>query len=102
MQDSWPKAFCTLTPCHARKAFDVLEFFAGRANLSKVMKQSGYRAGRLDIMYRVETKGSTNPMDLLSPSGFAKPDGMHDVHIVTAFIYRSGHFTNCRLPAVFV
>ena len=61
----------------AWQAFDVLEFFSGRANLSRCMKLSGLRAGSLDILYSVDsakTRGS-NPMDLLSDSGFARLTG---------------------------
>ena len=61
-----------------RQEFDALEFFAGRANLSRYLKMSGYRTGSLDILYRVEGKKKkegkgckTNPMNLLSASGFA-------------------------------
>lgn len=54
--------------------FEMLEFFAGKANLSRCMKLSGYHTGKLDIKYHnPDSDLKTNPMDLLSPAGFAFP-----------------------------
>lgn len=53
--------------------YDCIEFYAGKANLTKMMKLAGYRAAKLDFLYGVRPSGKqhqTNPMDLLSPSGF--------------------------------
>lgn len=52
----------------------MLEFFAGRANLSRCMRLSGLRTGKFDILYPVNHKGKkrkSNVMNMLSPSGFA-------------------------------
>ena len=60
-----------------RQSYDMLEFYAGKANLSRYMKLSGMRTGSLDIKYDVKVKPgrkrprSSDPMDILSPSGFA-------------------------------
>lgn len=51
----------------------MLEFFAGRANLSRCMRASGYTTVSLDILYDEGAKEShnTNFMDINSPSGLA-------------------------------
>lgn len=61
---------------HRGQEFDFLEFYAGNANLSRMMKLSGFRVGKLDLLYgpQVPTSGKrhgSNPMDLLGDSGFA-------------------------------
>ena len=65
-----PKNCCPQT-------YDVLEFYAGRGNLSRCMKLSGRRTGSLDLLYgkkvRFSKNNRSNPMDILSPSGFALP-----------------------------
>ena len=67
------------------QGLDMLEFFAGRGNVSRVMKLSGLRTGSLDIKYPVKTSkpkprsGST--MDLLSPAGFAIPVCIRSSHL---------------------
>ena len=48
-----------------------MEFYAGRANLSRCMRASGYAVASLDLLYEVGGKHWTNPMDMLSASGFA-------------------------------
>ena len=60
----------------ALQEFDCVEFYAGRANLTRMMRLSGYRAAKLDYLYGGQVGSSrkphnTNPMDLLSVSGFA-------------------------------
>ena len=62
----------------ASQEFDVVEYFAGRGNLTKYMKLAGFRAGSLDILYatngttgQASKKRKSNPMNLLSVSGFA-------------------------------
>lgn len=64
-----------VSPCYcwSRQTFDMLEFYAGKGNLSRVMKLSGWRTGSLDIKYgaRLKRPHNSNPMDILSPSGFA-------------------------------
>jgi hypothetical protein len=65
-----PKNCCPQT-------YDVLEFYAGRGNLSRCMKLSGRRTRSLDLLYgkkvRFSKNNRSNPMDILSPSGFALP-----------------------------
>jgi len=53
--------------------FDVLEFYAGNGNLSRYCRLAQLRTGSLDILYEMQTgrKYGTNPMDMLSVSGFA-------------------------------
>ena len=61
----------------AFQAFDVVEFYAGKGNLSRMMKLSGYRTVSLDLLYGSRTSRDgmktrkSNPFDILSPSGFA-------------------------------
>ena len=54
----------------------MLEFFAGKANLSRCMKVSGLRTASFDILYEEGRKleHNTNFMDINSPSGFAQID----------------------------
>ena len=61
---AWPFAW---------QEFDVLEFYAGKGNLSRYCRMSGLRTGSLDILYEMQTgrRYNTNPMNLLSTSGFA-------------------------------
>lgn len=47
-----------------------IEFFAGRAEATRMFHQHSYRTGRLDINYMRPGKSGMNPMDLLSDSGF--------------------------------
>lgn len=54
----------------------MVEFFAGKGNLTKFMRLSEIRTASLDLLYEAEQrveKRVTNPMDLLSTSGFACP-----------------------------
>lgn len=55
----------------------MLEFFAGAGNLSRYMKLCGRRTGSLDIKYQTnpskKSAFKSDPMDILSPSGFAFP-----------------------------
>lgn len=78
--------------------FDMLEFFAGNANLSRCMKYAGYKTGRLDILYpgsrKRERSYKSNPMDMTSVSGFwllglhsAFPRFVEPINLLTA-VYR--------------
>ena len=49
----------------------MVEFFAGRGNLTKCMKLSGIPTAALDIKYAPENNRKSNAMDLNSVSGFA-------------------------------
>ena len=53
----------------------MLEFFAGKANVSKCMKISGRAVASFDINYdgwgHRDRKYASNVMDILSPSGFS-------------------------------
>ena len=54
--------------------FQVLEFFAGRGNLSRVMKSTGLRTGSFDIEYvewQVGKEYQSDVMDITGTSGFA-------------------------------
>lgn len=54
------------------KEFDVLEFYAGRGHLTRYCKLAHLRTGSLDIMYQMQSgRYRSNPMDILSHSGFA-------------------------------
>ena len=53
--------------------FDMLEFYAGNGNLTACMRAAGYRTGSLDLKYKSSNRDrtyKTNPMDILSTSGF--------------------------------
>ena len=55
----------------------MLEFFAGRGNLSRCMRASGKKTCSFDVLYDASKEGrskssyKTNAMDILSASGFA-------------------------------
>ena len=52
---------------------EMIEFFAGRGNLSRCMKLAGIPTASLDILYsgsRRERSHKSNAMDINSPSGF--------------------------------
>ena len=56
--------------------FDCVEFYAGKGNLTRMMRLSGLRAAKLDFLFGSQVgvtkrKHQSNPMDLLSDSGFA-------------------------------
>ena len=53
-----------------------MEFYAGKGNLTRMMRLSGLRAAKLDFLFGSQVgvtkrKHQSNPMDLLSDSGFA-------------------------------
>jgi len=55
---------------------EFLEFFAGRANTTKFMRVSHYRAAKFDLLYGPDSgkkakKKKSNYMDMLSDAGFA-------------------------------
>ena len=57
--------------CPAQK-YDFIEFFAGKAWVSRIMKYKGYSVAALDIMYGEDVPhGKQNAMDLLTDAGFA-------------------------------
>ena len=57
--------------CHGQE-YDWLEFFAGRGNLTRVMKSASYRAKRFDLLDNKQPPHrKSNYMNLLHASGFA-------------------------------
>ena len=54
------------------QAFGAIEFYAGNGNVSKCFNASGIRCAALDILYPIAGSDShrSNPMDILSVSGF--------------------------------
>ena len=61
-----------IAPIFDLKEWNMVEFFAGKGNLSLAMRASGFRVASLDLLYPVansESHGS-NCMDILSASGF--------------------------------
>lgn len=66
----------------------MLEFYAGNGALTRYCKLSGLRAGALDIMYQLQTGRSygSNPMDILSASGFALL-GLHSESVFFHALY---------------
>ena len=59
-----------------REEFQMLEFFAGRANLSRCMRASGIKTASFDVLYKLgnnnpEKPYKSNAMDINDTSGFA-------------------------------
>mmetsp|Transcript_62808 Transcript_62808/g.147318 ORF Transcript_62808/g.147318 Transcript_62808/m.147318 type:complete len:102 (+) Transcript_62808:477-782(+) len=56
-----------------REAYDTLEFFAGKAWITKAMQVFGRKTASFDIGITLESwqPGKQNAMDLLTPSGMA-------------------------------
>ena len=52
------------------KPFQWVEFFAGKAEATKMFHNHRYATGRLDINYMQPKVNGMNPMDLLSDAGF--------------------------------
>ncbi|CAL1168005.1 unnamed protein product [Cladocopium goreaui] len=52
-------------------SFQWVEFFAGKAEATRMFRESHFRTGKLDITYMRPGKSGFNPMDLLTDSGFA-------------------------------
>ena len=52
--------------------FGAIEFYAGNGNVSKCFNASGIRCAALDILYPIDGSDGhrSNPMDILSVSGF--------------------------------
>ena len=57
--------------------YDTLEFYAGSAAFTRVMRLGGLKAARFDLLYGPDEKGKPGNkkhggyMDLMSPSGLA-------------------------------
>ena len=50
--------------------FQWVEFFAGKAEATRMFREAKYRTGRLDINYMRPRDTGFNPMDLCSDAGF--------------------------------
>ena len=76
------------------KEFDVLEFYAGKGNLSRYCKLANLRTGSLDIMYEMQSGRaySSNPMDILSASGFAFLGAFSDFSCLIFKLQSAGRF----------
>ena len=48
-----------------------MEFFAGKAEATRMFRESHYRTARLDIIYMRPNRKGINPMDLCTDSGFS-------------------------------
>ena len=48
-----------------------VEFFAGRAEATRVMRLSGRTAAKVDLLYHTACHGKMNYMDINSPAGMA-------------------------------
>ena len=56
----------------SEQVFEYLEFFAGKGNLSHVMKSEGYNTVAFDILYNTKPRHrKSNFMDLCHSSGYA-------------------------------
>ena len=47
-----------------------VEFFAGKAEATRMFKENGFQTARLDINYMTEDGNKMNPMNLLTDAGF--------------------------------
>ena len=47
-----------------------VEFFAGKAEATRMFKENGFRTARLDINYMTQDGNKMNPMNLLTDAGF--------------------------------
>lgn len=54
-----------------RFLFEYLEFFAGKAEATRMFKYGGFRTGRLDKEYMSVHGSRMNPMDLTTNAGMA-------------------------------
>ena len=61
---------CLITQDHT--TFRFAETFAGQAETTSAFRIHDHRSARLDIQYMEAQGNLENPMDLLTPSGFAK------------------------------
>lgn len=48
-----------------------MEFFAGKAEATRIFRENHYRTARLDILYMKPNGKGINPMDLCTDAGFA-------------------------------
>ena len=67
--------------------FDAAECMAGSGRLTRVLRKAGLSVASMDILYwpdQPHANCSTNPLDMLSASGFAplgKHSEFHDLHL---------------------
>lgn len=54
----------------ALQEYDSLDFFSGNSNFTKVMRMSGLKAARFDVLYCSKDR-KHNYMDILSSPGLA-------------------------------
>ena len=53
--------------------FDMLEYFAGRGNLTRCMRLAGFKTASYDLNYKGSRKPrvyKSNPMDITTAAGF--------------------------------
>lgn len=51
------------------RAFAWMEFYAGKAEATRMFTCAGFRSAKLDYLYMKGRDGRANPMDLLTPAG---------------------------------
>ena len=51
--------------------FDYIEYFAGKGNLTRLMRSAEYRSVRLDLLDHTPEAMKNNYMDLSHAAGFA-------------------------------
>lgn len=56
---------------HRQEGLQWVEFFAGKAEATRMMRYGGLRSAKLDITYMEAEPGRQNPMDLTTDSGMA-------------------------------
>lgn len=50
--------------------FDLVETFAGKAEVTRMFREGKFRAAKLDLLYMNPEPGHENPMDLTTDAGF--------------------------------
>ena len=52
------------------RKFDLVETFAGKAEVTRMFREGNLRAAKLDLLYMQPEHGRDNPMDLTTDAGF--------------------------------
>ena len=56
------------------KTFDLVEAFAGKAEVTRMFREGKFRAAKMDLLYMNPEPGRDNPMDLTTDAGFVNLD----------------------------
>lgn len=59
------------SPSQESRPLQWIEFFAGKAEATRMFRQHGFDSAKLDIQYMKANGDGMNPMDLCTDAGFA-------------------------------